>query len=125
MKHPGFTVFSEDSSFGLHADIRPKQIELDSLLGKFGKYEVEESAKNLLAFFHKKDRWDSFSFQELTDFCKESGFNPSLMLFGLLGAWYDDGGLGSIRIPHDPYFLMGMDGRLRVTSNFINALTRK
>ena len=125
MKHPGFTVFYEDKSFGLYAETRPKQIELDSVFGKFGKHEVEASAKNLLAFFHKKDRWASFSFQELTDFCKESGFNPSQMLFGLLGPWYDDGGLGSIRIPPDPYFVMNVDGRLCVTSNFINKLLGK
>lgn len=120
-----FTVFSEDNFFGFHAQIRPNQIEIDSVSGKFGKYEVEESAKNLLAFFQKKGKWTSFSFQELIHFYNESGLDSSQMLFGLICPWYDDGGIGSIQIPTNPYFVMDIDGTLCITSNFINKLLGK
>ena len=114
-----FRIFAENEPGG-KADIRPSEVMLGSISGKFEEHRVEESVENLLNFFQEKDMWQSFSFEELLQYCKRVGFNPEKMLFGLLGSWLESGS-GLLREPQN-YIVMDSNGRLCVTNSFIEKL---
>jgi hypothetical protein len=118
-----FQIFSEDLML-MEVNVRPREVQLETIRGKFGKCEVEDAAENLLKFFQIKNMWHSFFLQDLLVYCKQVGFNPNMMLFGLICPWVDDGGLGSLRESQD-FLIMNSDGSLCITSNFINKLLEK
>jgi hypothetical protein len=80
--------------------IRPEDVKLDScgaVAGVFGKYEVEISAGRLVQYFrYRRKGWTYVSLTELRDFYQQNHWDWNRMLFGLMGAWWDDGGAGSI-----------------------------
>lgn len=122
VKSSKFQAFAEDSI--VEANIRPRDINPESIRGKFGKCEVEDSAENLLKFFQIKNKWHSFFFEDLLVYSKQVGFNSSMMLFGLICPWVDDGGFGSLRESQD-FLIMDANGSLCITSNFINKILGK
>lgn len=99
--------------------IRPHQIP-PRLLGTFGKCEVENSARNLLAFFQERGYWTGFTTQELQRFYEGQKWNSDTPFWGLLGAWFDDG-MSSMcwREPHDVYIAIGEHGEYFITEAFI------
>src|SRR3989344_1231231 len=68
-----------------------------AVCGGFGKHEVEVTAGRLIHFFRHKGGWCLFTISELADYYKMMCWSPERMFFGLMGAWYDDGGFGSWR----------------------------
>ncbi len=77
--------------------LQPRDIVVPPFV--FGKHEVEDAAIKLIEFFvaRKNGEWSTFTFKELHDFYVDHRYNPNEMLFGLMGPWYDDGGLGCVR----------------------------
>ncbi len=85
------------SSKQIQPYLQPKDITKPPYV--FGKHEVEDAAIKLLEFFviEKRGEWQPFTFFELHIFYNARRYNPNEMLFGLMGPWYDDGGIGSMR----------------------------
>lgn len=84
MERPGHHTFP----------IRPMDIQLHHGLrgvGRFGKAEVEWAAGHLVRYFQSRGGWYTFTLEELVYYYKLTGVDPSERLFGLLGAWFDDG----------------------------------
>ena len=102
--------------------IKPQDIPTKdfSFTGRFGKAEVEDAACKLVQFLQYKSMrtWVSFTFSELAQFYERNDWNPDTMLFGLMGLWYDDGGIGSIKSAHPNIIHYG--DALRVTEAFVN-----
>lgn len=118
-----FKIFSEESFE--EAKIRPRDINPETVRGKFGKCEVEDAAENLLKFFQIKNMWHSFFLQDLLVYCEQVGFNPHMMLFGLICPWVDNGlFLGGLRESQN-FIVMNVDGSLCITSKFINKILGK
>ena len=108
-------------------EIRPDDIRMeehsDSILGTFGKCEVERSAGRLVRFFQSKGRWCNFTFSELARFYEQNNWDLNEMLFGLMGVWYDDGGLGGWRISQS--FVGHTGSKLCVSDMFIKRCAGK
>jgi hypothetical protein len=104
--------------------IRPGDIDLsDGLADTFGKSEVETAAELLVEFHQERERgWDFFSLEEIRGFYLRKGLNPNEMLFGLIGPYLDDGGMGCIRNPH-PY-IIHFGAKLAVTALFVQRIAR-
>lgn len=99
--------------------LRPEDVDTSGgQVGRFGKCEVEIVAANLVRFFQLRGGWVTFSLPELIFFYKLQGLDPRQALFGLLGPWYDDGGLGTIR-EGIPYLVALPNGNYCVTGLFI------
>lgn len=111
------------SILNLRKDIKPRDIEPESVFGKFGKHEVEQAAKNLLEFFQVSDRWDPFSFENLCYYYRQADLDPSMILFGLICSWVDNSGFGSIRRLEEDLIVMNSDGTLSITDEFIRRIT--
>ena len=81
---PKFTVVTESPDCHCFP-IRPDDIELsrDSVMGGFGKAEVEESAGKLIQFFQSHGYWCSFTLDELLRYYKEKGWDMNSVFFGL------------------------------------------
>jgi len=117
-----FTILSEGI---IEEGIRPRDIKLETIRGRFGKCEVEDAAENLLKFFQIKNKWLSFSFKDLSTYCEQIGFDPDMMLFGLICPWIDDAMFfGGLRESQN-FIIMNTDGSLSITSNFINKILGK
>ncbi len=100
--------------------ISPRLLHNSHMSGTFGKCEVETSAKRLIAFFavEKGNSWASFTFEELHTFFLRNNWNPREILFGLVGNWWDDGGMGTLIHQSWPCIIHYGDG-LRVTEHFV------
>jgi len=101
--------------------IRPEDIKLRKPIsaGRFGKYEVEVAAGQLVKFFQMRNYWTNFTLPELIEFYRIMEWDLDLMLFGLLGAWFDDGGaMGGARVS-PAYTLQVSDGTFCITEKFI------
>ena len=103
--------------------VRPRTI--GSIAGCFGKAKVELSAGRLLEFFRHRDRWCSFTTEELRNFyLAHKGWDVNQMFFGLMGGWLDkepnsenSQWVAPIRI----YLACNESGRWYVTDQFITA----
>jgi hypothetical protein len=102
--------------------VLPRDIDPESVYGKFGKFEVEETAKNLLLFFQSRGKWDPFYLKSLMAFSICRGFDPNRVLFGLVGTWHDDSGMFGCMRKAPAYFIQGSDGQFQVTAKFIKKL---
>ena len=98
--------------------IRPEDIT--DMKGTFGKHEVEASAERILVFFKERGYWCECSLDELTRFFDRLGWNPDSMFFGLLGGWYNDGGMGHWEVPRHTYFIFDKRGGCAVTNHFVD-----
>ena len=101
----------------------PNDIRLNAIgivESTFGKCEVEETAGHLIAFFQAKGAWGSFKLDELAEFYRSKGWDPNNMFFGLVGAWFDDGGLSMcwVECPK-PYIAFDGVGSCYVTEEFV------
>ncbi|HEY4519483.1 MAG TPA: hypothetical protein VJH33_00390 [Candidatus Paceibacterota bacterium] len=108
----------EETAGNQHYPLRPHQIST-RLIGTFGKREVEESAQKLLRFFQERGYWSSFTTQELRRFYEQQNWNPDTILWGLLGAWFNDNSSMCWRAPLDVYIAIGENGEYFVTEAFI------
>lgn len=72
-------------------DIKVRNPDTNPCCGGFGKHEVEASAGKLIQFFQFRGHWGSFSMTELYNFYQLKGWDVDEILFGLAGAWFDDG----------------------------------
>lgn len=121
-----FEVIFETSYLDIGYPIRPKDIKPgNGTVGKFGKHEVEAAAFDLLMFFKDRGFWSGFSISEILLFFEREKLDSrqrhrARPFFGLIGAWYDDGGLGSFKIP-PTYFVLFPDGKYYPTDLFIEA----
>lgn len=89
-------------------------------IGKFGKSEVEESAGKLVKFFQDRGTgWAAFTFHELHVYYTNKGWKPEEMLYGLLGAWMDD---GSWMVVESVAYVVHWCNFLTVTENFIERI---
>lgn len=114
------TVVSELPGGSMGHPIRPKDIKLRNGLvdGRLGKVEVERIAGHLVEFFQSRTRWCAFTLEELREFYLSRGWDPNVMLFGLAGHWFDDGGMGGWTNSFS-YLAFGPDGDCHVTNVFI------
>ena len=120
-----FRVIDEGS--GKTELIRPQDIELDHSFatGRFGKYEIEETAGRLVAFMQFKGRWARFTISELYKFYELKGWNPDKMFAGLTGAWCDYGELANLWLETLPLLCFDLDGSCFVTDLFIKACAER
>jgi len=94
-------------------------------IGRFGKAEVEIAAGKLIKFFQKLGFWKIIDIKELIVFYDEQGWDHRDMLFGLSGAWIDDGGFGSLVPDHGELIIRGSDGCYCITDLFIQTCAKK
>ncbi len=109
----------------LVSKFRPHDVNLsslDSLACTFGKSEVESTAENLIKFFQKRDVWHLFRLEDYVAFCKEEGFRGGL--FGLMGAWFDDGGMGEFSGYYEDFLISFPDGTICITEAFLNRIQK-
>ncbi len=92
--------------------------------GTFGKTEVETTARRLIEFFQLRCCWCEFTIDELGRFYKLKGWDPNAMFFGLMGAWYDDGGMGGWALPQHTYLCVDGHGKYCITDKFIDQCAR-
>ncbi len=102
----------------------PKPAQIFDLTGTFGKAEVEWSAMHLIEYFKLRGAWTTFTIAELTRFYEMKGWNSNTMFFGLLGGWYDTGGMGGLAAPRRIYLVCLPDGKWCVTDKFIERCAR-
>jgi hypothetical protein len=89
----------------------------------FGKCEVEEAVRLLVEFLAEADEWKGFTLEELGRFCNKKGKSAGEALFGLVSAWYDDGGFGCMRSAMEPPYIIQLDAKhFAVTTTFIEKL---
>ncbi len=113
-----YTPIRETEGLPLSRLIAPGDIT--NLSGTFGKFEVEEAAARIVAFFTDRGKWRDFTIEEMANFFRSKGWNPNTMFFGLLGGWWSDSGFGGDWIePRHVYFAFTKDGTCLVTEEFI------
>jgi hypothetical protein len=108
-----------------YQEIAPSDIKIEgSAAGKFGKFEVEQAAGDLVKFFQEKESWEPFYLYELLDFYKRNILDRKRMLFGLICPWEDDGIplQPRIRSYKNPHMISCSTGQLAITSQFIERL---
>lgn len=121
-----FKVIFETSRLNVKYLIRPEDIKPRyGVVGKFDKHEVKKAAFDLLMFFKDRGFWSGFSISEILLFFEREKLDSrqkgeTYPFFGLIGVWYDDGGLGSFKIP-PAYFVLFPDGKYRPTDLFVEA----
>lgn len=108
----------------------PEVLKRDWDLGKLrlSKHEVEEAARHLVNFFCVLGGWKPFSLQQLSAFFFTQNIENSdsgAALFGLIGAWLDDGGMGSIcSAPNPPFIIQVSQSNFAVTRAFVKELMK-
>jgi len=117
-----FRVIHEDGSKSEHP-IRPDDID-PALIGTFQKYEVERVVEKLILFFQSRGYWSRFTFDELSRFYRDKGWNPVTAFYGLTTAYFDDGGMMNWRQPLDIFIAQGENGMYCVTDRFIERCGR-
>lgn len=118
---PEFVVLDENSSCHCFK-VRPDDVKLseaDTVLGGFGKAEVEQSAGKLVRFFQSRGYWCSFSLDELQRYYREKGWYTNSIFFGLAGAWYDDSTLSPGWVQSWPCIAIDTIGLHYVTEHFV------
>lgn len=116
--------FNKDDNYPRPSEIRLSSV--GSVLGGFGKHEVEIEAGRLVQFFQyfKGDLWAAFRLSELIKFYKFKGWNHNIALVGLIGAWCDseDFGFNHSAVSTGTLLVgfLNSDGCLCVTEEFIN-----
>ncbi|OHB14435.1 MAG: hypothetical protein A2431_03600 [Candidatus Zambryskibacteria bacterium RIFOXYC1_FULL_39_10] len=103
---------------------RPSHILLrdgDSVIGGFGKHEIELTAGRIVRFMVevKNDFWAKFTLLELNDFYKRKGWNPSEILDGLTGAWVDMASIFTGANETDIFLVSFLDGKFAITEEFV------
>lgn len=116
------SVVSQSTAEEKLFEIRPNDIELrdGKYVGHFGKFEIEESAGNLISFFQVQRRWVSFKLKDLRLFLglKKGGKNK--LLYGLYGKYYDDIGIYTA-----PLYVVRVGKEYFITDLFINQCMKK
>lgn len=81
--------------------LQPKEIVTSLGFGyAFGKHEVEVSAERLIDYLvFRGQGWESFSLSHMMRYYEARLWNPDEVLFGLIGPYYDDGGMGRVQEP--------------------------
>lgn len=97
--------------------------ETGSVMGGFGKYEVQETAGRLVLFMKvcQNDSWEPFVISGLTRYYESMGWDPNKMFDGLIGAWLDPHDWGLFPGPYQTeIFLVSLlGGRIAVTEEFV------
>ncbi len=121
LKRPTFSVIAETSGHPTYP-VRPKSIDTREIF--LGKFELEETARNLVRFCQSRDGWIPFTIDDLFKYSRSVNFDPNKMFFGMMGLWEDDGGFGEI-CESFPYLVAGADGRYYFTDVFVKRCSRK
>jgi hypothetical protein len=107
----------------MYYPVRPDDIldrDKGGMLSTFGKHEVEVSADRLVKFFKSRGYWCGFTIDEVVKFYQSRDWNPSLIFFGLIGAWYDDAMLiEDWSVPSTVYIAIDTNGLHYVTDKFV------
>jgi hypothetical protein len=122
MAEAPFKAVIEASKTDRRYPIGPDDFDLDNadtLASTFGKSEVEATAERLIRFFQMRGYWCEFTIDELTRFYKLKDWDPNPMFFGLMGAWFDDGGMCGWGTPKETYLAVDVHGKYCVTDLFI------
>lgn len=102
--------------------IKPSDIVLNNdgtILGSFGKMEVEVIVGRLIKFFHARGYWAAFKLSELAEFYKENGWDPDTKLFGLTGAWFNNSETYGGWQVQNTLLAFDESGKCRVTELFV------
>jgi hypothetical protein len=104
-------------------NFKPSDVDLSNdLCSTFGKCEVETAAAHLIEYLRENgDTWH-FKFSGLYVYYYNHQLNSDEMLFGLLGPWFDDGGLMSFR--KDGFYIVNWGSGLQVTENFLKRIAK-
>ena len=88
-----------------------------SLMGRFGKEEVDRIASQLVHFYQQYSPcWERFDAHDLRMFYEKHGWDIDLPLFGLIASWAD-AQLGMVHSAS--YVQAGPDLKFAVTDEFI------
>ena len=113
----------DESKQGGPFTIRPEEITLreygETQLSTFGMAEAEEAAGRLVSFFQSKGRWCAFTAGELVDFYRSRGWDEKRMLYGLIGAYMHQSGIGFRLCQPPTYIVLFSDGKYCVTDLFV------
>ena len=102
----------------------PNDVDLSNgLCSTFGKGEVESAAEHLIEYLQEKgeNKW-WFTFGGLYLYYYNNNLNSDEMLFGLLGPWFDDGGMMHFR--EDGFYIVNWGSGLQVTEEFLKRIKR-
>lgn len=94
------------------------------LLQTFGKIEVERAAERLVHFFVQQGCWCRFTLPQLLSFYMKHGWSINSPFFGLMGAWFHDGGMMGWVEPLDVFIACDDKGHYFVTDRFVERCSR-
>lgn len=125
-----FRVLDESRLESVKYPIQPADIIVSGsgssgLRGTFGNMEVERSAEHLVHFFIRHGYWCHFRLDELERFYRGRGWSTNAPFFGLMGAWFNDGGMMSWCEPLDVFIACASDGTYCVTDRFVERCASK